>query len=260
MAGNHLGWRASIGGLATLILLAAAAVATLPLPHAVAPSAPAGARRSSLRPALVAAVAGGLTLTGHFALYTYVSPLLQTYAGHSPTTVAGLLFAFGIAGVVGIAAAGPVPDRYPASALRGVIVAFAVSVALLSLVTGPVPVAALVVALWGAMIGILPPAVQTHLLRVASPERRDAAGALTVTIFNLGIGAGSALGGLVASRGSLGALPWIAAAVAGVGVLVLAWPGAGVPPAGSAARSRRIATDRSTREGAGLSGDGRGSG
>lgn len=257
-AGSHLGWRASIAALATLILLAAAVVRVLPLPRTVATPSSAGQGRSSLRPALVAAVAGGLTLTGHFALYTYVSPLLQTYGGHSPTAVAGLLFVFGIAGAAGIAAAGPLSDRYPESALRWVIVAFVVSAAMLTLVAAPVVVAIAVLALWGAMIGILPPAFQTHLLRVAPPDRRDAAGALTVTIFNIGIGAGSALGGLVASRGSVGALPWVAAAVIGVGVLVLARPADRTTD--RVARFRRASLARSAREGASLGGDGGGRG
>ena len=59
------------------------------------------------------ALAGGLMLTGHFLLYTYVAPLLQQLGGHDARDRAVLLLVFGLAGPVGIALSGPLSDRFP---------------------------------------------------------------------------------------------------------------------------------------------------
>jgi predicted MFS family arabinose efflux permease len=100
-------------------------------------------------------------------------------------------------------------------------------VALVALVPvlGPVPtvIAAL---LWGGAFTAIPVSLQSAILRVA-PASRDAASAVYVVAFQIGIGGGALLGERFVTAGSLPWLPAIAAVLTLVsGVLVLAYRGA----------------------------------
>ncbi|MCZ7438654.1 MFS transporter [Micromonospora sp. WMMC241] len=220
-AGAALGWRVSFAALAALLALAALAVRTLRLPD---PPGSAG-RQEGPDPArwavLGVALAGGLVLTGHFLLYTYVAPLLHQFGGYDDAAVGLLLLVFGGAGVAGTAGAGALFDRFPRQALRGVCAAFAGSATSLLLLDRHLAVAVAVVAGWGLLIGLLPPVFQTHLLRIATPGREATAGAIGITVLNLGIAAGATLGGAVLDRRPAGALPVVAAVVIAVAALGL---------------------------------------
>jgi predicted MFS family arabinose efflux permease len=62
---------------------------------------------------------------------------------------------------------------------------------------------------------------QTRLLRMAPPGAEAVTGAIGVTVLNLGIAAGAALGGLVLDRRGAAALPVVAAALIAVAAVEL---------------------------------------
>ncbi|MFG1677108.1 MFS transporter [Micromonospora sp. NPDC049282] len=237
-AGAALGWRVSFAALAALLALAALVIRTLPLPDPPAPAASREGTDPALWGVLGVALAGGLVLTGHFLLYTYVAPLFHQFGGYDDTTAGLLLFVFGGAGVAGTAGAGALFDRFPRQALGWVSAAFAGSAASLLLLDRHLAVAVVVVAGWGLLIGLLPPVFQTHLLRIASPGREATAGAIGITVLNLGIAAGATLGGAVLDHRQAGALPVVAAVVIAVATIGLA---AGGARGRRAARSERVA-------------------
>lgn len=218
--GAAVGWRASFGGLAVLLVLAAVAVHRLRLPDAPAAVGPGGARGGHWTKILIVSGAAGLVLVGHFAVYTYIAPLLQL-GGYGAGARPGLLLVFGLAGLGGIVASGPLSDRAPRRALTWVTVAFAAGVGLVSLAGGSVVAAVLVLGFWGFLIGLLPPVFQTRMLRLAPPGDQALAGAIGITVLNLGIAAGAALGGVVVSASGAGPLPGAAAAVTAVAAVVL---------------------------------------
>jgi predicted MFS family arabinose efflux permease len=218
--GAALGWRVSFGLLAALLLAAAPAVRALALPNPEpAPTEAGGSRTGPV--VVVTAVAGGLLLTAHFLLYTYVAPLLQELGGHDAAARSLLLLVFGLAGLLGIALSGPLSDRFPWGALPGVGVALAVGTAALGLLGAGPAVAVAVLGFWGVLIGLLPPVFMTRLLRVAPPGRAAAAGAVGVTALNLGIAAGATAGGAVVDLAGVRALPGIAAGVVAVACATL---------------------------------------
>jgi predicted MFS family arabinose efflux permease len=63
-------------------------------------------------------------------------------------------------------------------------------------------------ALWGAAFGGAPALLQTALIDAAGPARADVATALQTTVYNAGIAAGSAAGGVVLGRAGTMGLPW----------------------------------------------------
>ena len=219
--GTGVGWRAAFGLLAVLLVVAALGVRALRLPDPPAASTPAGLRHPGLAAVLATALGGGLVLTGHVALYTYVAPLLQDVGGYDAGARTGLLLVFGLTGLGGIALSGPLSDRFPRQALGWVCAGFAVAAALLTPIgVGPLA-AVLAVAVWGVLIGLLPPVFQTRLLRMAPPGAEAVTGAIGVTVLNLGIAAGAALGGLVLDRRGAAALPVVAAALIAVAAVEL---------------------------------------
>ncbi|MFE2057046.1 MFS transporter [Streptomyces sp. NPDC059446] len=260
--GAALGWRVSFAALAALLALAALGIRTLPLPDAPQQAVRQEGRDPALWTVLGVALAGGLVITGHFLLYTYIAPLLQQFGGYDNATSGILLFVFGAAGVVGTLGAGSLSDRFPRQALGWVSAAFAGSAASLLLLDLHLAVAVVVIAGWGVLIGLLPPVFQMHLLRIASPGREATSGAIGITVLNLGIATGATLGGVVLDNWQAGALPAVAAitiAIATVGLVVNGLRGQGTAggagaehtadavPDGDDPRSA-AAPDRSTAE------------
>ncbi len=64
-----------------------------------------------------------------------------------------------------------------------------------------------------ALLGRVTPVFQIRLLRTAKPGTEATAGAIGITVVNLGIAAGAALGGLTVRVLDVGSLPVVAAVV-----------------------------------------------
>ncbi len=222
--GALFGWRWTLVLLAALTVPPALVLLGRRTPAPAADGAPAAGawwREPSARAVLRTSIATAALLAGHFAVATYVAVLVTEGAGLSARAVPVVLLVSGLAGVAGLALAGPLSDRRPRAALPATAVAFAAGLAALALLgTHPV-VAYAVVAVWGLLIGLLPPVFQTRVTRLAAPAIRDTAGAVAITALNVGIAAGAALGGVVLGRAGVTGLVVLAAALATGGAAVL---------------------------------------
>jgi predicted MFS family arabinose efflux permease len=123
--------------------------------------------------------------------------------GVSGPNLAWLLAAYGIAGLTAMGLLARPGDRNPKSAiarcLAGLALVFAVlsGLGLAGLSTGPVVLIGVVaVVLWGATATAIPPMLQSAAMR-HSPEDPDGASGLYVAAFQIGIMAGSLIGGLL---------------------------------------------------------------
>jgi len=222
--GGLLGWRWTLVVLALLTLPPAFLLLPGRVGGAAEPDDGGGSawwRDPSAGPVLRTAVGTAALLAGHFAVATYVAVLVTDHAGLPASAVPAVLLVLGLAGILGLAVAGPLSDRRPTTALPATAVAFAAGLAALLLLGLHPVVAFMVVAVWGVLIGLLPPVFQTRVTRLAAPPVRDAAGAVAITALNVGIAAGAALGGLALARSGPTGLVLTAAAVATAGALVL---------------------------------------
>ncbi len=228
-AGGHLlGWRLSFVVLAALMLVGAVLVWKFLPPvarHSTGASTFADPTKSATknrRDATVPAVVlicsiTGITMIGHYSFYTYITPFLLDGLGVDPVLLAPLLFAYGVAGAVGLLLVGTVFGSRPSLGLVLGLAASAVSVSLLALFTATLPVAIAAFVLWGMVFGMLPPLMQTRMLHAASPHMRDTASAFYTTAFNAGIGGGALLGAVLIDSVGLETVP-----IVYVGVLVVA--------------------------------------
>lgn len=217
-----LGWRPVVGAVGVAMIVASPALPRiLPAsPRAPAPPTP-GVRDESAPRVLAAALFGAMAVVAHFAVFTFVSPLATERWRFAEESVSALLLVFGIAGAVGLAGSGLVGDRHPRGSLLATTGALALSLAVLA-AAGPfdeVVVAA--VAMWGLVLGLLPPLLQNTVIGVASSSYKDAAGAILVATFNVGIATGAIMGGWVLDTIGLAWLLPLAAVAAVVSTLGL---------------------------------------
>lgn len=201
------GWRLAvitITGAAAAVLVAA----RLTLPLMAAPSrdgAPAagGIWHHHNRKLVTMCVLTLVGVTGHFISYTFIVVIIRDIVGVSGPNLAWLLAAYGIAGLTAMGLLARPGDRNPKSAIAGCLAGLALVFAVLSglglagLSTGPVVLIGVVaVVLWGATATAIPPMLQSAAMR-HSPEDPDGASGLYVAAFQIGIMAGSLIGGLL---------------------------------------------------------------
>lgn len=185
--GQAAGWRA---GFAVLSAISALIAITA---QAVLPAHPGSRTVAGIRQALrlpgvrTVTAATALVMLGHFTLHTYLVP----YLGDDGDAALALL-AFGAAGILGVWVVGLLADRAPHRYLLVAIGLHAITIAALPLTDGKTATA--VIATWGAAYAALPTLLQTCALK-AAPTAAQAASALFIIAFNLGITSGSLVGG-----------------------------------------------------------------
>ncbi|WP_092551757.1 MFS transporter [Actinoplanes derwentensis] len=231
--GQWLGWRLSIGLMAVAGAICLVALIALLPPMQPLPRDRAASLGRQLRDAVLilrnSRVTGLCVITvllvvGHFAAYTYIAPLVRRDAGLDGAALSALLLGYGAVGLVGNYVVGRFVDRRPGPFVVGLTAVTAVSMALLAPVLGPVGTIAAVL-IWGGAFNAIPVFLGSAALRVA-PASRDAASAVYVVAFQIGIGSGSFAGERFVSAGHLGSLPVLGAVFVLVAcLLVVLWRG-----------------------------------
>jgi MFS transporter, DHA1 family, inner membrane transport protein len=150
-----------------------------------------------------------LIVTGHNLLYTYIAPWITQVAHLGADAVPLVLFGYGAAGAVGLVLAGWLGDRFPRAALTGMIVAVAVVVTVLGLYGGASPIVAIVgIVAWSASIGGVGPLLQSRMMHGTSQRLRDLGSAWVTIAFNVSIGGGALLGGVLLDSWGIASLPF----------------------------------------------------
>ncbi|MBA0100267.1 MFS transporter [Stenotrophomonas indicatrix] len=223
LIGEALGWRWAF------VVMAAFSAAVLLLHLWVVPALPVdGSVRArqfvqqlgnrSLQQGLLLTL---LLVAGHFIAFTYVRPLLTTLANIDAAWIGGLLFAYGMAGIVGNFIVGLLAARRPRGLLLAIALGFLLT-PLLFLWTGGTPASgAVVLLLWGLAYGGVSVGLMTWMM-TAAPKAVEIATALYVGVFNIGIALGAWGGGLLLDGIGLRANLCVAAGFAAAATLVVA--------------------------------------
>jgi len=161
----------------------------------------------SLRHVIILCVVILLILTGQNVYSTYIAPWLIETGGFGEDVVPFMLFLFGGAGAIGLVLAGLVTDRFPRRGLIGATSIVLVSLLVLAIASANTIVVVIAFIAWGVAFGGIPAMLQTRMLHTASFRMRDLAAALQTTAFNIGIGGGALVGGLLLEPFGLGSLP-----------------------------------------------------
>ncbi|MET7359468.1 MFS transporter [Streptomyces sp. NPDC005562] len=226
LLGELAGWRWGFAALAVLALAVAgllvAVLPRLPAHGGMGPGAFRGLLRiGRLRAGLLAVT---LLVTGHFAAYTYIRPVLERVPGIGAGLIGVLLLAYGTAGVVGNFAGGAVAARDPRRALL-LICALLAAVVLLMVPAGGSPAASVaVLVVWGLAYGGVSVSAQNWVM-AAAPDAREAASALFAGVFNGAIALGAFTGGRVADGHGAGGVLWLGGGLAALALVAVACAG-----------------------------------
>ena len=222
--GDLLGWRATFL-IAGLVGVAALACLWLTLPR-LKPGATAGLKdlaEVAVRPrAMVVLASVVVVISGHFAGFTYIRPVLEQVVRLDVAAISLVLLAFGCAGFIGNFVGAFLAERDPKLAIiTGSGLMTAAMTALVAL--GATPwLAAVALTVWGLAFAMLPVGFQAWMVADV-PDRPELAGGLLTAAFQVAIASGAVAGGLLVDRfGVLSASVYCGAAAAAGACLVLA--------------------------------------
>jgi predicted MFS family arabinose efflux permease len=166
--------------------------------------------RPGVRVALLAVL---LLISGHFAGFTYIRPLMEDVTQLSVGAISAVLLGYGIAGFIGNFVGGFIAERSERRAIVFGGALIAVLAAGLLLAGQSMAITAIAVALWGFAFGAFPVGFQTWIVR-AAPDHAEGAGGLLVSAFQIAIASGAIGGGVLVDRvGALGGPAFALAAV-----------------------------------------------
>ncbi|TQN33303.1 putative MFS family arabinose efflux permease [Haloactinospora alba] len=214
LIGELAGWRtafAALGGLGAVVLLGLLVL----LPHLPA-SEPVRVRALAQQFGNTgvrrAALATFLVVTGHFAAYTFVSPVLQRLSGIDSGMISQLLLVYGAAGLVGNFLVGAAVARDVRRTMLTISAALTVILVLFPLLGGNGIGGTVLLVLWGLAFGGVSVSLQTWVIK-AAPAAVEAATSLYVFVFNTSIALGALLGGIVVDSLTLTAALWFGGAL-----------------------------------------------
>lgn len=223
LVGQYLGWRASFALIGVLALICLVILWKI-LPNL--PSRNVGNIKSlpdilKNTPLLLVYLMIILIVTAHFTAYSYIEPFMLNVVNFSANFATWILLMFGLAGIVASILFGRYYERMERSFLWLAMMAIALGLSTLFLFSDISVLWVINAFLWGIGATTISLVLQIQVLRLA-PKATDVAMSIFSGIFNIGIGGGALLGGIVIAQMSLIHIGHVGAAVALLAMLA-AW-------------------------------------
>lgn len=219
--GLALGWRM------TFVCVGAAAAAALAGLIAFFPRLEAGkpftldrlpelARNRALMGLYLATI---LFATGYYTGYSYIEPFLQQVAAMPDALITAALTVFGVAGLVGSGLFARFFDAHRRPFLTATMLGMAAALLLLLPLAGVPAGPFAVCVIWGVSATAYNVAAQAEVIRSTSQAATPVAMSVFSGLFNVGIGTGSIVGGLVCDAAGPAGVGLVGGAVAAAGAL-----------------------------------------
>ena len=160
-----------------------------------------------------------LYATGYYVAYSYIEPFLAQVAGMPNDLITVVLSIFGVAGLAGSWLFARFFDAHRKAYLRTTMIGLSAALLLLAPVAPLAAGAIGVCVLWGACSTSFNAGAQAEVIRVTTEEQSAVAMSIFSGLFNVGIGSGSIVGGVVCDTLGVGAIGFVGGAVAVAGAL-----------------------------------------
>lgn len=154
-----------------------------------------------------------LFATGYYTAYSYVEPFLQKVAGFPSNLVTITLMLFGIAGLLGSYLFSKFYEDHHFVFVQTVLFGFVGALAILYPASINMYTIILVCAVWGIAAMAFQVCFQAQIIGCVSTAASSVAMAIFSAIFNLGIGSGTGLGGMVYTNISLKYVGFVGAVI-----------------------------------------------
>lgn len=149
-------------------------------------------------------------LAGHYVVYAYFTPFLETTMDLGSSWISVFYFIFGIAAVTGGAFGGGLATRLGSRrSILIILASFSLSLFVLPYSTFTMPVFIIVMMIWGALSWALAPAQQDYIVQT-DPVSSDIHQSFNNSALQVGIALGSGIGGIAFSHtGKVTSMPTV---------------------------------------------------
>jgi MFS transporter, DHA1 family, inner membrane transport protein len=227
--GHALGWRLAFGVMAGIVVIFTVLVLLfLPdvehrVPLTTGEIGIPAYRDKSIPAVLIACLVCVVVILGQNIYSTYQVLWLTRVGEIDPSAVGFMLLILGICGAIGLTLAGWLGDLYPRIAFWGLLASTAVFLVGMWVFQSTPVVVIIAVIGWGISFGGLPALLQGRVISIASHRVRDLSSSALTTAFNIAIGGGALIGGVLLDTFGVGVLPLADAvlAVLGLGLLIV---------------------------------------
>ncbi|OOR93512.1 sugar transporter [Moraxella caviae] len=222
--GQYLGWRTTFGAIGVAALLCMLVLWWI-LPRL--PSRNVG-NLSSLphiiknKPLLIVYALIALIVTAHFTAYSYVEPFVLTINGFSANYATAVLLVFGAAGIVASWLFGRYYERFADGFVWAALVGVGLGLGLMLTLAQSWAIWTMLAVVWGVSMTAISLALQLRTLKLA-PNATDVAMSLFSGIYNVGIGGGALVGGLVIANIGLPFVGYVGAVIVIIALLIFAY-------------------------------------
>ncbi|WP_081735058.1 MFS transporter [Paenibacillus gorillae] len=218
--GQHFGWRASFGVITVLGIFSLLGIMRfIPVIRGEKASSLAQEISSVLKPQVLLTLLFGLFgCASLFALFTYISPVLQSISGFQENSVTWILVIFGIGVTIGNIIGGKLADwkQLPYLAINYAVLAIILAV-LTVMLSNPI-LAVITIFLWGVAAFAIMPGIQLRTMTLAGDAPMLTATA-NHSALNIGNALGAYTGGAAITLAGLHSLTWLAAGLAMLGFI-----------------------------------------
>ena len=160
-----------------------------------------------------------LSVTAHFTGYSYIEPFLQQVAQMPDALITAALTVFGVAGLAGSWLFARLFDGHRRTFLSATMVGISAALFMLLPLAGWVAGPLVTCVVWGVSATAFNVAAQAEVIRVTSEETSAVAMSIFSGLFNVGIGIGSIVGGIVCDGPGVGLVGAVGGIIAAVGAL-----------------------------------------
>lgn len=164
-----------------------------------------------------------LFVLGYYTVYSYIEPFMQQVAKLQNNVITIVLLIFGAMGLLGSYLFSKLYDRYRFAFIGTVMATLLIWLLLLLPASKSLATMVILCAFWGITAMAFNVTTQSEVIRSVDEKGAAVATAIYSGLFNLGIGGGSWIGGIVCDKGAISYIGFVGAVFAVISVLFFAF-------------------------------------